>query len=137
MANIGVNVPVAEVVGYMGALYAENIVLGDWMHDLDNLCVAESRAWIYQVVAHPTVYSPLRWAHSSFCCSHLAALWLPRRCPSANWTRRRWEGYSSSCGSGGTLWIKFRSWAEEVQEVAIITCGATILRMSPWPRPTC
>ena len=28
MANVGVNVPVPDVVGYMGSLYAKNIVLG-------------------------------------------------------------------------------------------------------------
>ena len=30
MANVGVNVPVPEVIGYMGSLYADNIVLLDY-----------------------------------------------------------------------------------------------------------
>ena len=37
MANISVNVPVAEVIGYMGSLYTENIVLGESMFDIDKL----------------------------------------------------------------------------------------------------
>ena len=73
MANVGVNVPVSEVVGYMGSLYADNIVLGDWMHDLDNLVVAGSRAWIFQVVAALPHRSAHLAAPSSACCSHLAA----------------------------------------------------------------
>ena len=48
MANIGVNVPVPEVIDYMGSLYAENTVLGDWMLDVDRLKVALLRAWIFQ-----------------------------------------------------------------------------------------
>lgn len=30
MSNVGVNMPMSEVVGYMGSLYATNIVLGAW-----------------------------------------------------------------------------------------------------------
>ena len=48
MANVGVNVPVPETIGYMGLLYAECVVLGDWMLDVDKLGTALSRAWIYQ-----------------------------------------------------------------------------------------
>ena len=52
MANVGVNVPVPEVIGYMGSLYAENIVLGEWISiDLDMVGVALSRAWIFQEMA--------------------------------------------------------------------------------------
>ena len=61
MANVGVNAPVPDVVGYMGSLYAKNIVLGAWMYDLDYLVLAESRAWIFQVVAA----LPYRVAHTS------------------------------------------------------------------------
>ena len=48
MANVGVNVPVPEVIGYMGSLYAQNVVLGEWMFDLDKVGVGLSRAWIFQ-----------------------------------------------------------------------------------------
>ena len=48
MANVGVNVPVAETVAYMGLLYAECTVLGDWMLNVDRLEPALMRAWIYQ-----------------------------------------------------------------------------------------
>ena len=48
MANVGVNVPVPEVISYMGSLYAENIVLGEWMFDVDKVGSGLSRAWIYQ-----------------------------------------------------------------------------------------
>ena len=51
MANIGVNVPVPEVISYMGSLYAENIVLGEWMFDIDKLGVGLLRTWIYQEMA--------------------------------------------------------------------------------------
>ena len=34
MANVGVNVPVPEVISYMGGIYADCVVLGDWMLDL-------------------------------------------------------------------------------------------------------
>jgi len=48
MANVGVNVPVPETIGYMGLLYAECVVLGDWMLNLDKLGTALGRAWIFQ-----------------------------------------------------------------------------------------
>merc|ERR1719247_1012510 len=48
MSHDGVNAPVSSTLQYMGSLYAENIVLGDWMLELSNLVVAESRAWIFQ-----------------------------------------------------------------------------------------
>ena len=51
MANVGVNVPVGETLGYMGLLYAECVVLGDWMLDLDRLATALARAWIFQEMA--------------------------------------------------------------------------------------
>ena len=51
MANVGVNVPVPEVIGYMGSLYAENIVLAEWMLDPDKVGVALSRTWMYQEMA--------------------------------------------------------------------------------------
>lgn len=51
MANVGVNVPVPEVINYMGSLYAENTVLGEWMFDLDKLSVGLTRAWIFQEMA--------------------------------------------------------------------------------------
>ena len=51
MANVGVNVPVSEVIGYMGSLYAESIVLGEWMFDIDKLGVGLTRAWIFQEMA--------------------------------------------------------------------------------------
>jgi len=51
MANVGVNVPVPETIAYMGRLYAECIVLGDWMLDLDRLVAALHRAWIFQEMA--------------------------------------------------------------------------------------
>ena len=48
MANVGVNVPVAETLDYMGLLYAECIVLGDWLLDVGRLEAALTRSWIYQ-----------------------------------------------------------------------------------------
>ena len=51
MANVGVNVPVPETLNYMGMLYAECIVLGDWMLDLDRVGTALTRTWIYQEMA--------------------------------------------------------------------------------------
>ena len=51
MANVGVNVLVPEVIGYMGSLYAENIVLAEWMLDPDKVGVALSRTWMYQEMA--------------------------------------------------------------------------------------
>lgn len=48
MANVGVNVPVPETLAYMGLLYAECVVLGDWMLNVDRLGTALTRAWIFQ-----------------------------------------------------------------------------------------
>ena len=74
MANVGVNVPVRETIDYMGLLYAECIVLGDWMLDLDRLGTALTRAWIYQEMGFGGL---------------------------GRWTRRRWAGSLSSCGRAG------------------------------------
>ena len=51
MANVGVNVPTPETLAYMGSLYADSIVLGDWMTSVDRLFEALKRAWIYQEMA--------------------------------------------------------------------------------------
>ena len=48
VANIGVNVRTEETIQYMGLLYANMIILGDWVSDIDCLKQAMSRGWIYQ-----------------------------------------------------------------------------------------
>lgn len=63
MSHDGVNAPkhstkldsgeaVLGTLDYMGDLYAENIVLGEWMLKLDKLPEALSRIWIFQEMAY-------------------------------------------------------------------------------------
>ena len=51
MANVGVNVPVPEVIGYMGSLYAQQIVVPQGLFDVSTLREAVGRLWIYQETA--------------------------------------------------------------------------------------
>ena len=48
LATIGVNCPLEDVMGYMGELYADNIVLGEWLIKSMFLEIAEKRGWIHQ-----------------------------------------------------------------------------------------
>jgi len=57
IANIGVNVPVPEVLSYMGELYAYNVVIGEWQLGLRSLREAEQRGWIHQEMAYGTLDS--------------------------------------------------------------------------------
>ena len=53
MANVGVNVPAREMLDYMGKLYAEQTVVGDWMQSPVTLSSAMERCWIFQETAFP------------------------------------------------------------------------------------
>ena len=46
--NIGVNVPVADTLAYMGHLYARCITIGEWLFDKEALHHGLARGWIYQ-----------------------------------------------------------------------------------------
>ena len=48
MSHDGVNAPPLETLKYMGSLYSQNTVLGDWMLEDDRLKMALLRAWIFQ-----------------------------------------------------------------------------------------
>lgn len=50
-SNIGVNVDYRETMKYMGSLYANNPVMGDWLMSVDNLESAITRGWIFQEMA--------------------------------------------------------------------------------------
>ena len=51
IANMVANVPVAETVAYMGALYAHHVTVADWMFEPERLTAALTRAWIFQETA--------------------------------------------------------------------------------------
>jgi len=50
-SNIGANVPWQDTMKYMGGLYANYQVTGDWMLNADNLTSALTRGWIFQEMA--------------------------------------------------------------------------------------
>ena len=55
VANVGINVPIHETIAYMGQLYAQQIVVADWLLSLAKLEEAMTRGWIYQESAFGTL----------------------------------------------------------------------------------
>jgi len=51
IAGVGVNCNTAEVISYMGGLYARAHTVGAWMYDIEALDEAMYRGWIYQETA--------------------------------------------------------------------------------------
>ena len=51
IAGIGVNCSVAEVIEYMGGLYARVPTVGAWMYNIESLDQAMYRGWIFQETA--------------------------------------------------------------------------------------